>query len=103
MPCRTTSVTTLPDRCAERSTNADLGRALGDEVPEHAVQPDGREHERQHTEQAEERRAETERQHVTADPLGERLHGHERQVAAQALERGAHRRRVSAPGCASSR
>ena len=59
---------------------------LGDEVPEHAVQPDGGEHQRQRTEEAEQHRAEPERQHSAADPLGQRFHGHERQVTAQALD-----------------
>ena len=91
------------DRCAERSTNADLGCTLGDEVAEHAVQADRRQHERQRTEQAEQRRAETKRQHVAADALGQRLHRHERQVARE----GSAARRAPPPrpsqGCASSR
>src|SRR5687767_4485301 len=70
-------------RRAERATDADLGRTLSDEIPENTVKADRREHERDHTEEADQSRAETIRQHVATEAFGQRLHGHERQVVPQ--------------------
>ena len=92
---------TLPTGAPSDRRMPILGRTLDNEVAEHPVQADRREHERERTEEAEQGRAKTKRQDVTADAVGQRRDRHERQVASQALERHAdgHRvpRRVARP------